>query len=268
MLKAVRDNFRADPNGYPPGLGLSVVQCECMEDGHPPERCGEYFYSIHPGSRRNASNTNQDLIYEIMVTISQRVNVAFDRIGTDMLLDLQEGIEILGQNIAQYVHLNYNLMNMANATILSLAAGTVYGFSEPLRFMGDDGAHLVGADWFDADPSDPVCGITIALRFGEARRLMPFGFGQQSYQGLPSADSLSVSSGAPSGGTSVVITGTSFLGVEEVNFGNVPASSFVVNSPTQITAISPVHAPGVVNVTTSTGVGTSPAAAGNQFSYT
>jgi hypothetical protein len=40
----------------------------------------------------------------------------------------------------------------------------------------------------------------------------------------------------------VVITGTNFTGATAVRFGAVPATSFTVESATQITAISPPQA--------------------------
>jgi hypothetical protein len=85
---------------------------------------------------------------------------------------------------------------------------------------------------------------------------------------LPTVTSLSPSSGDTSGGTSVTITGTGFTNVLAVNFGSNPAQSFTVNSPTQITAISPISAPGTVDVTVTTSVGTSLPSAGSQFTYT
>ena len=41
------------------------------------------------------------------------------------------------------------------------------------------------------------------------------------------------------GGTSVTITGTNFTGATAVTFGGIAATSFTVNSATQITAVAP-----------------------------
>ena len=61
----------------------------------------------------------------------------------------------------------------------------------------------------------------------------------------------------PGGGganTSVIIRGTGFAGTSAVTFDNTPAASFVVNSPTQITAVvAPNTFTGLVRVTTPTG---------------
>ncbi|HTE28712.1 IPT/TIG domain-containing protein [Flavitalea sp.] len=57
-------------------------------------------------------------------------------------------------------------------------------------------------------------------------------------------------------GTSVIITGTNFSDATEVTFGGVYAASFIVNSPTSITAIVGVGESGVINVTTPEGSAT------------
>jgi len=83
---------------------------------------------------------------------------------------------------------------------------------------------------------------------------------------LPTVTSVSPNSGSTQGGTTVVITGTNFTNVTAVNFGSNPASSFIVNSPTQITAISPPGT-GTVDITVTTLAGTSAISASDQFTY-
>ena len=60
-------------------------------------------------------------------------------------------------------------------------------------------------------------------------------------------------------GTSVTITGTNFLGATAVKFGGIAATSFTVDSDTQITAIAPADSGKVsVTVTTPSGIATAP----------
>ncbi|MHB1441078.1 MAG: glycoside hydrolase domain-containing protein, partial [Cuniculiplasma sp.] len=77
---------------------------------------------------------------------------------------------------------------------------------------------------------------------------------------------LSVSGGPASGGTSVVITGTDFTGATAVMFGSNAAASYVVNSATQITAVSPAGG-GVVNITVAASGYVSPTGSADLFSY-
>lgn len=74
---------------------------------------------------------------------------------------------------------------------------------------------------------------------------------------LPVVGSLTPSTGPSAGGTSVVIAGLRFTGTTDVDFGATPAASFTEDSDTQITAISPAHAAGVVQVIVTTPEGSS-----------
>ena len=69
------------------------------------------------------------------------------------------------------------------------------------------------------------------------------------------------------GGTSVNISGSGFTGATAVYFGTVLATSFIVNSDNSITAVSPAHAAGMVDVTVVTAGGTSAISSGDQFTY-
>ncbi|MPY39842.1 cell shape-determining protein [Streptomyces phyllanthi] len=69
--------------------------------------------------------------------------------------------------------------------------------------------------------------------------------------------SVSPQQGPASGGTAVTVTGTSFTGATTVRFGTKAATSFTVNSSTQITAITPSSSVGPVNVSVTTSQGTS-----------
>ena len=65
---------------------------------------------------------------------------------------------------------------------------------------------------------------------------------------VPTIGSITPASGPTTGGTSVIITGNEFTGTTSVTFDGTPASSFTVNSDTQITATTPAHAAGAVSV--------------------
>jgi hypothetical protein len=73
--------------------------------------------------------------------------------------------------------------------------------------------------------------------------------------------------GSTVGGTSVTITGTGFTGATAVSFGGTPATSFIVVNDTTITAVTPAHVVGVVDVTVTTPDGTSAISPGDKFHY-
>ncbi len=75
--------------------------------------------------------------------------------------------------------------------------------------------------------------------------------GTFTFLAAPTITGLAPTSGPESGGTSVVITGTGFTGATAVQFGGVAATSYTVDSATQITAISPART-GAVTVTVTT----------------
>lgn len=87
-------------------------------------------------------------------------------------------------------------------------------------------------------------------------------------QAAPAIASISPGSGSIAGGSTVTITGTNLNGASSVKFGSTPATSFTVESETQISAIAPASTvPGPVDVTTTTLAGTSTAGGSDRFDY-
>jgi alpha-tubulin suppressor-like RCC1 family protein len=82
----------------------------------------------------------------------------------------------------------------------------------------------------------------------------------------PSVSGVSPGSGPQPGGTTVTISGANLAEASAVHFGTTAASSFTVNSPTSITAVSPAGA-GIVDVTVTTPVSTSATGTSDKFSY-
>ncbi len=81
----------------------------------------------------------------------------------------------------------------------------------------------------------------------------------------PAIASISPNSGSSSGGTAVTITGADLSNVTSVKFGTTAASSFAVISATSITATTPAHTVGAVDVVVSDGTNTSTLS--NAFTY-
>jgi hypothetical protein len=83
----------------------------------------------------------------------------------------------------------------------------------------------------------------------------------------PTVTGVSPSSGPAGGGTVVTLTGVELAGATAVKFGSTPAKSFVVNSATSITAVSPEEAPGKISIQVTTPTGTS-SASGGHYTFT
>jgi len=86
--------------------------------------------------------------------------------------------------------------------------------------------------------------------------------------GVPGIRSVSPNHGTTAGGTSVVIGGIHFNGSTSVVFGGSSASSFTINSDSQITAVSPVHSAGIVNVHVTNPCGTSATTTVDRYTFT
>jgi hypothetical protein len=85
---------------------------------------------------------------------------------------------------------------------------------------------------------------------------------------VPGVTGISPNVGPLVGGTSVTITGSNFLQTTSVSFGGTPASQFTVLGPTSIQATSPAQSnSGMVDVTVTSGSGTSAISAADQFTY-
>lgn len=84
---------------------------------------------------------------------------------------------------------------------------------------------------------------------------------------LPTVTSISTKNGPGVGGTTVKITGTHLTGVSSVKFGNAAASGVTEESSTSLTAVSPAHKLGVVDVTVVTGHGTTATSSADRFTY-
>jgi hypothetical protein len=88
-----------------------------------------------------------------------------------------------------------------------------------------------------------------------------------TYADGPTVTSITPNVGPTLGGTSVTISGTDFTAGIAVSFGTVPAASVTFGSNTSITAVSPKHAAGGVDVTVTTAGGTSPISSKDRFTF-
>jgi hypothetical protein len=90
---------------------------------------------------------------------------------------------------------------------------------------------------------------------------------QYTYIGPPTVTAVNPVHGPSAGGISVVITGTKFANVTAVTFGSLAATSYVVNSSTQITAVAPAESPATVDIKVTTASGMSSTSSADQFTF-
>jgi|GEM_PF-6242607 len=124
-----------------------------------------------------------------------------------------------------------------------------------------DVTESVQADLYDADASGYVGFLIGSQGFGEhdidyapgVRNLGMTAFILEVELGPcaapPTVTNVNPSSGPVAGGTAVTITGTNFVNGATVTFGGTAATGVVFQSATSITAVTPAHAAGQVDVT-------------------
>ncbi|HEY3812702.1 MAG TPA: IPT/TIG domain-containing protein [Caulobacteraceae bacterium] len=85
----------------------------------------------------------------------------------------------------------------------------------------------------------------------------------------PTVTGVNPTTGSMAGGTVITITGTSFVNVLNVQVGGVSATGITVNSPTSVTATTPLRrgSPGAVDVVVITSNGPSRANSADEFTY-
>lgn len=145
--------------------------------------------------------------------------------------------------------------------------GTGFTGATTVSFGGNNGTGLSVQNSTTATVIAPAgnAGSTVDVRITTGQGTSPVSANAKfTYSTGPVITGVSPSSGAS--GTLVTITGTGLSGTTIVSFGNADAAPENVSS-TQITVLAPIHSAGIVNVTVTNGVGTSPISANAKFTY-
>lgn len=147
---------------------------------------------------------------------------------------------------------------------LPVEAGDLIGI-DPTNGSDEIGvATAAGASFASIFPR-PIEGATVPASGGETGKEIEL---SAEVQPTPTITSVSPFSGSIAGGTTVTITGHDFKSASAVKFGSTPASTFTVDSDTQVTATAPPSSTvGRVDITATTVAGTSAAVSADRFSY-
>jgi hypothetical protein len=90
---------------------------------------------------------------------------------------------------------------------------------------------------------------------------------EYTYQSKPKVTGVSDNSGSHNGGKTITITGKNFIGASAVKFGSKNAANYTVDSATKITAKTPSHATGKVDVRVKTPSGKSAKSSADKFTF-
>jgi hypothetical protein len=165
-------------NLFVSGMGYTAKQCdEGVPGGQPPPMAGQFWVSVHSVTKRDVQESSSEQEYTLQLTVSERIDVPFDRIGA---LTLQKGI--LGVNDrcdaigAMMKNAEYTVMNLANTIINLDPNGPWDGFVEPLLLApgSAESARIEDGTWFHAG-AEKLAAAVQTMTFQHARRIQGIG---------------------------------------------------------------------------------------------
>lgn len=169
LLRACESGLRtflSDPDGKVAGIQPAP--------GAPPPVFGQWYYAIHAGAVTGDQATNSlsnDKLYAVQVTITAKTAyVPADRKGR--VIVSQGDVVDRAEDVADYLHMNYAVLDAANALIPG-AGVSVNGFDEhPLLLESITPPSDVAADWTGGD-TNPGDVLVSTVTLGGARRVRP-----------------------------------------------------------------------------------------------
>ena len=234
------------------GAASTTIKTTALRAAHAMLGLGNFNVALDP-SQWLATQAGTDDAFTAMVQAAAGAYDVLDQLTTAGLQTLiDQGNSILND-------MN-SLLTNANATLDP--TGTAYAGGAGAQFGSQAFALLQKENYWETAANQAMSGAGTAPGGTTAP-------GATSTPGATAPNALAPTiqsvvdtvTGTPNNGNpgdSVIITGTNFTGATAVAFGGVPATTFTVTAPTQITAIVPQGAPlGSVTVTNQYGTGTS-----------
>jgi len=156
---------------------------------------------------------------------------------------------------------------VTGGTMVTLA-GLGFGGTPTVTFGGTPATAVTvvnGTTLTAVTPAHAAGPVDVVVTMPTGSFTLPAGF-TYTAPAAPTVTGVTPATGSEAGGTPVTIAGTGLTGATAVTFGGVPATSVTPVSDTSVTAVTPAHAPGPVDVvvTTPGGDGTLPGG----FTYT
>jgi hypothetical protein len=174
------------------------------------------------------------------------------------------GFTYVGPTITSISPNSSSVNGVTGVVITGTGFNTVTGISG-VTFGGTDATtYTVNSDTriTCTAPAKTAGSVTVQVTNTDGSATLENGF---TYYNAPTISTILPNGGSVNGGTSVIITGTSFTGLTGVTFGNTPAPSYTVNSSTQITCVTPAKTAGSFDVVVTTPNGS--ATVVNGFTY-
>jgi hypothetical protein len=183
LLFAVRDGIRAA------GFGYGEQTCDIQPTGEPPPGMGNIYVAVHSGSSNSISTRNLDETFGFNVTLTMKISVPQDRVGTQLEASKLARVSGKGnpsfmarvEQLRGFLHMNWPITVLmsqtppsANDNIATWSPLTqVYGFITPAKYAGREDPSFAYSDWFNTVPSEKPLGLKCEMRFENARRMQP-----------------------------------------------------------------------------------------------
>jgi large repetitive protein len=167
--------------------------------------------------------------------------------------------------------LNPNTGPLAGGATVTIAGSGFVSDATTVKFGSSSGTGVTVTSASSLTVTSPAGSGTVGVTVTTPGGTSSAGTSAQmyTYEALPAVTGVSPGDGpASGGGTAVTITGTGFTGATAVDFGaGNPAATFTVVNDGKITTTSPAGTAGTVDVTVTTGNGTSQPDSADKFTY-
>lgn len=158
------------------GCGYSRLTCGLgPPDGQPPPKAGKFYVSVHRFTRQKVQESSSEWVYNGCLTVSERIQIPWDRIGQEAIDSALDGINDRCDVVSAVMeNAQYVIMNAANVIIDATTGGPYDGFREPFLTMTEGAAEMVTGDWFHGEAMKSAA-VRKTITLSGARRIQKIG---------------------------------------------------------------------------------------------